>query len=69
MKNSSGTIGNRTRDLPACSAVPQLRHRIPPNIFTHTLKYRGQGGTFSQPYLYFSGMDISPSTKTEYYLF
>ena len=24
MKNSSDTIGNRTRDLPACSAVPQL---------------------------------------------
>jgi hypothetical protein len=23
MKNSSGTIGNRTRDLTACSAVPQ----------------------------------------------
>jgi len=23
MKNSSNTIGNRTRDLPACSAVPQ----------------------------------------------
>ena len=23
MKNSSDTIGNRTRDLPACSAVPQ----------------------------------------------
>jgi hypothetical protein len=23
MKNSSGTIGNRTRDLPGCSAVPQ----------------------------------------------
>jgi hypothetical protein len=23
MKNSSETIGNRTRDLPACSAVPQ----------------------------------------------
>jgi hypothetical protein len=22
MKNSSDTIGNRTRDLPACSAVP-----------------------------------------------
>jgi len=22
-KNSNGTIGNRTRDLPACSAVPQ----------------------------------------------
>ena len=23
MKKSSDTIGNRTRDLPACSAVPQ----------------------------------------------
>jgi len=23
MKNSSDTIGNRNRDLPACSAVPQ----------------------------------------------
>jgi hypothetical protein len=23
MKNSNDTIGNRTRDLPACSAVPQ----------------------------------------------
>jgi hypothetical protein len=24
MENSSGTIGNLTRDLPACSTVPQL---------------------------------------------
>jgi hypothetical protein len=24
MKNAIGTIGNRTRDLPACGAVPQL---------------------------------------------
>jgi hypothetical protein len=24
MKNSNDTIGNRTRDIPACSAVPQL---------------------------------------------
>jgi hypothetical protein len=23
IKNSSGTIGDRTRDLPTCSAVPQ----------------------------------------------
>jgi len=23
MKNSNDTVGNRTRDLPACSAVPQ----------------------------------------------
>jgi hypothetical protein len=32
MKNSNDTIGNRSRDLPVCSAVPQqLRHSIPPN--------------------------------------
>jgi hypothetical protein len=32
MKKSSETIGNRTRDLPVCSAVPQpLRHRVPHN--------------------------------------
>ena len=32
LKNSNDTIGNRTRDLRTCSAVPQnqLRHRVPP---------------------------------------
>jgi hypothetical protein len=30
MKNSNDTIGNRSRDLPVCSAVSQpLRHRVP----------------------------------------
>jgi hypothetical protein len=30
MKNSSDIIGNQTRGLPVCSAVPQpLRHRVP----------------------------------------
>jgi hypothetical protein len=28
MINSNDTIGNRTRDLPACSAVPQPSHRV-----------------------------------------
>jgi hypothetical protein len=33
MKNSSDTIGNQSRDLQVCSAVPQtLRHRVPPII-------------------------------------
>ena len=36
MKNSNDTIGNRTRGLPACSAVPQptapLRIPPPPKI-------------------------------------
>jgi hypothetical protein len=30
MKDSNDAIGNRSRDLPVCSAVPQpLRHRVP----------------------------------------
>jgi hypothetical protein len=30
IKKSSDTIGNRPRDLPVCSAMPQtLRHRVP----------------------------------------
>jgi hypothetical protein len=30
MKNSNDNIGNRSRDLPVCSAEPQpLRHRVP----------------------------------------
>jgi hypothetical protein len=33
MQNSNDTIGNLSRDLPVCSAVPQpLRHRVPLNL-------------------------------------
>jgi len=37
MKKSSDTIGNRTRDLPACSAVPQptALPRAPSLTYTH----------------------------------
>jgi len=42
MKNSNDTIGNRTRDLPACNAVPQpLRHRVPPHFDDSSIKERG----------------------------
>ena len=35
LKNSNGTIGNRTRDLPVCSVVPYpLLHR-PPYIYIY----------------------------------
>jgi hypothetical protein len=41
MKNSSDTIGNRSRELPACSAVPQtLHHRVPPSKQRTELKLR-----------------------------
>jgi hypothetical protein len=30
MENTNDTIGNRSRDLPVCSALPQpLRYRVP----------------------------------------
>jgi hypothetical protein len=33
IEKSNYTIGNQTRDLPVCSAVPQpLRHRVPPSV-------------------------------------
>ena len=38
IKNSSDTIGNRTRDLPYCSAVPKLT--APPRV-PHPLIKRG----------------------------
>jgi hypothetical protein len=39
MKKFSDSIGNRARDLPVCSAVPQpLRHRVPP-FFIFTSSY------------------------------
>jgi hypothetical protein len=43
MKNSSDTIGNRTRDLPACSKVPQLT--APPRAPCHDDDYDNYNGT------------------------
>ena len=39
MKNSNDTIGNRTRDLLACSAVPQPTAplRTPPSAWYHSV--------------------------------
>jgi len=39
MKKSNDTIGNRTRDLPACSAVPQptVPHSTVPEQTTATV--------------------------------
>jgi hypothetical protein len=42
MKNSNDTIGNRTRDLPTCSAVPQptAPPRAPIYQYTHLISLR-----------------------------
>ena len=42
MKNSHDTIGNRTRDLPACSAVPPptALPRAPIFLSTATIKLK-----------------------------
>jgi hypothetical protein len=59
LKNSSGSIGNRTRDLPVCSAVPQPTEkvvealgliRLRPSVClvtneTHTKRHSGQSAT------------------------
>ena len=43
MKNSSDTIGNRTRDLPTCGAVPQSSAppRTPKIIIYYTITGTG----------------------------
>ena len=48
-KNSNGTIGNRTRDLPACSAVPQPT-RVSPLLETakHNIRHTSQFSYFSK---------------------
>ena len=38
LKNSSDSMGNRTRDLPVCSTVPQPT--APPHTPPHCLRYR-----------------------------
>jgi hypothetical protein len=42
MKNSNDNIGNRTRDLPACSAVPQptAPPRVPNALHVIYIKYK-----------------------------
>jgi hypothetical protein len=43
MKNSNDTIGNRSRVLPVCSAVPHpLRHRVPLPYVNSGTKSGGQ---------------------------
>jgi hypothetical protein len=41
MKNSNGNIGNRTRDLPACSAVTQ------PNVPSRAKKIRDSNNQYN----------------------
>ena len=48
MKNSNDTIGNRTRDLPACSAMPQLtalprRGKVPYCVFISVVQQPNSG--------------------------
>ena len=54
MKNSNDTIGNRTRDLPICSAVPQPT--APPRAPTHrhmVMKLRMSGAiSLIHPYVF-----------------
>jgi hypothetical protein len=45
MKKSSDTVGNWTRDLPVCSAMPQPpRHRVPPIVLTYKIIWKDKTG-------------------------
>jgi hypothetical protein len=56
MKNSNDTIGNRTRDLPACSEMPQptsVIKKITPGDFARISRME-QGKQSSQLKAYFT---------------
>jgi hypothetical protein len=77
MKNSNDTNGNRSRDLPVCSAVPQpLRHRVPLNLFqvftwicTVWLSYCYFLSCFSFVFRWNLGLDSSAYVCYSYTLF
>jgi len=43
MKNSNNTIGNRNRDLPVCTTMPQptATLRAPNNLYRKLIKFNG----------------------------
>ena len=60
MKNSNDTIGNGTRDLPACSAVPQptAPPRAPLFIIYCSLFQKGKLGLLSRDFRFFSPLTV-----------
>jgi hypothetical protein len=59
VKNSSDTIGNRTRDVPACSAVPQPN--VPPRASLSSLvayKIKDKYHSNSSPALQCAGQPL-----------
>jgi hypothetical protein len=67
MKNSNDIIGNRTRDLPACSAVPQptTPPRAPPTNMRHFYCYSRR---YTQLLLSFKGCNNMTFRKCQGYL-
>jgi hypothetical protein len=62
MKNSNDIMGNRFRDFPVCSAVPQpLRHRVP--LFNDVLYQLYIYVNYLRVYLFFSGKFLCTSDK------
>jgi len=60
LKNSNDNIGNRTRDLPACSAVPQPT-ALPCALYINCMIFYCRGVNTSILTLvgYYRGVDIS----------
>jgi hypothetical protein len=68
MKISDDTIGNRSRDLRVCIAVPQtLRHRVPPpTTYIHTYKHTYMHTyihIYTQIYVYYLRFETADTAK------
>jgi hypothetical protein len=48
MKCSNDTIGNRTRDLPACSTMPPRTQSVIPSVFTDSCVIRTKERWYTQ---------------------
>ena len=60
MKNSNDTIGNRTRDLPTCSAVPQPT-ALPRALTLHVENY----DLYSVSYVHEAGSHMKKRSQAE----
>jgi hypothetical protein len=71
LKKSNDIIGNRTRDLSACSIVPQLRYRVPQyNTYTrHNLIVSFYFSTFVEKLQKVGERKRKQTNNLKYYFF
>ena len=63
MKNSDYTIDNRTRDLPACSAVPQPPRRVQRQLYQIKLSLSTDKETLTCDLIHFREITVNEVKK------